>query len=56
MLLEARTVERMKPKSQDEKIAELEALIERMKADLAKAREALESAGDTPLPKSGNGI
>lgn len=55
MRLEERTVERMEPKSQDEKIAELEALIERMKADLAKAREALETNGEPRLPKPGNG-
>jgi len=45
----------MDPKSQTEKIAELEALIERMKDDLAEARKALEKYGVVTPPKTGNG-
>lgn len=55
MRLEERTVERMEPKSQEQQIAELEALIERMKADLVRAREALETNGEPKLPTRGNG-
>jgi hypothetical protein len=42
MRFEGRTFEGMEPKTQKEQIAELEALIQRMKDDLAEAREALE--------------
>jgi len=55
MRFEARTVERMEPKSQEERIAELEALIERMQADLALARKALQADEEAKRAKSGNG-
>ena len=45
----------MEPKSMQEQIAELEALIERMKADLAKAREAPHPNEEISLPKPLNG-
>ena len=45
----------MEPKSMQEQIAELEALIERMKADVAKAREALQSHEEVSLPKPHDG-
>lgn len=38
-----------------EQIAELEALIERMKADVTKAREALHSHEEISLPKPHKG-
>jgi hypothetical protein len=50
-----RTVVRMEPKSREEEIAELEALIERLKADLALARKALESHEPIPLKPHNGG-
>jgi hypothetical protein len=55
MRLEGRTVERMELKSTEQEIAELEALIERIEADLAAARKALESHDEARRSKPGNG-
>ncbi len=45
----------MEPKSTEQEIAELEALIERMKADPVKARKAIEVDGDTKSDRPDNG-
>ena len=45
----------MEPKSKEQEIAELEALIERMQTDLAMARKALEADREVKPPKPGNG-
>ena len=45
----------MEPKSQEQKIAELEALIELLQADLAIARKALEADSEAKPAKAGNG-
>jgi len=55
MRLKGRTVWRMEPKTREEEIAELEALIERLKADLVIARKALEADGEATPFKPGNG-